>query len=137
MAEQIINSRQSLEAYKAHLDAQWEKHRYLRVDAKTGKTRTLTQNAALHLYCSHVADALNDAGLDMQTVLKEGTEIPWSGYSVKEHMWKVVQKAMTGHASTTKPETIQYGPIYDVISRHLSQTHGLFISWPSKDHNKE
>ena len=76
MSEQIINSRQSLEAYKAHLDAQFEKHRYLRVDAKTGKQRTLTQNASLHLYCQHVAIALNDAGWDMKRFVRDEFEIP-------------------------------------------------------------
>ena len=40
MAEDIINSKQSLDAYKAHLDMMFEKHKYLRMDMKKGKQRT-------------------------------------------------------------------------------------------------
>ncbi len=131
--EQIINGEQALEAYLEHLRSQWQKHRYLRISVKTGKQRTSTQNAALHLYCTQLAEALNDAGLDMVTVLSPGTEIPWTEHSIKSEMWKKVQKAMTGHESTTKPKTTEYGPIYDTISRYISQTFGVFVPWPSKD----
>jgi hypothetical protein len=133
MAEQIINSRQSLEAYKEHLDAQWEKHKYLRVDAKTGKQRSLTQNASLHLYCQHVATALNDAGWDMKRFVKVEFDIPWTGTSVKDTIWREIQLAMLGKKSTTEPETGEYSQIYEVACRVISQRTGVFIAWPSKD----
>jgi regulator of sigma D len=70
MSEDVINSKQSLDAYVNHIKAQFEAHKYLRVDLKTGKQRTQTQNKALHKYCQMLADKLNDAGLDMKQTLK-------------------------------------------------------------------
>tara|TARA_R110000850_G_scaffold269167_3_gene401040 strand:- start:5192 stop:5596 length:405 start_codon:yes stop_codon:yes gene_type:complete len=133
MTEQVINSLQSLEAYKQHLDAQFEKHKYLRVDMKTGKQRSLTQNAALHLYCTHVSDMLNDGGKDFRAMIKQGVDVPWTPELVKDYMWRPIQKLVTGHDSSVKPERHQYGEIYDVLNRHLSDKHDLFIPWPSKD----
>lgn len=51
------------------------KHSYLK-DRLDKRERTLTQNRAIHLWFTMLADALNDAGLDMRTVLKPEIEIP-------------------------------------------------------------
>lgn len=133
MSEQIINSRQSLEAYKAFLDAQFEKNRYLRVTVKTGKQRTLSQNAAIHLFCQMLANALNDAGLDMQKTLAEGTSIPWDADKVKTDIWKKVQEAALGKKSTTRLDVSEVITVYDIINRHISSTFGVFVAFPSKD----
>jgi hypothetical protein len=133
MAEQIINSQQSFDAYLEHLKAQWEEHRYLRVDMKTGKQRTPTQNRCLHLYCTQLSTALNDAGFDMKKTLKPSVEIPWRMEMAKEHLWGPIQKVVTGHSSTTKPERKQYSEIYDVLNRHISGKFGIYVPWPSID----
>jgi len=133
MSESIINSKQSLDAYIAHLEAQFEKHKYLRVTVKTGKQRTLTQNQALHLYCTHLSTALNEAGLDFRQTIKEGVDVPWSPALVKDYMWRPIQKAITGKESTTKPETHEYGLIYESLNNHLSSKFGLFTPWPCKE----
>jgi len=133
MSEQIINSRQSLEAYKKYLDAQFEKDKYLRATLKTGKQRSLTQNASLHLFCQMLADALNDAGLDMQKVLSQGTSIPWSAEKVKEDIWRKVQQAALGKKSTVKLERTEVSVIYDIINRHISTSFGIFVPFPCKD----
>ena len=133
MSEQTINSRQSLDAYIEHLKNQFDKHKYLRVAVKTGKQRSSTQNAALHLYCNHVAQALNDAGYDMRRTIKRDIDIPWTGEQVKNLIWRPIQKAVTGHDSTIKPERHQYGEIYEIINRNLSSKLGQFIPWPSKE----
>jgi hypothetical protein len=132
MSEQIINSRQSLEAYKAFLDAQFEKHHYLRVTSKTGKQRTLTQNASLHLFCDFLADALNDAGFDFRTFVREGYPVPFNEVLVKEYLWRPIQKAITGKDSTTKPETHEYAMIYDSLNLKLAE-HGIYVPWPCKE----
>lgn len=133
MSEQIINSQASLNAFMTHLQSEFEKHKYLKIAVKTGKQRTLTQNAALHLYCQMLADAFNDAGMDMKTVLKDEVEIPWTMESTKNHLWKPIQKIVTGKESTTKPLTHEYGEIYEVLSRFLSEKKGVFVPWPSND----
>lgn len=133
MAEVIVNSEKALNDYIDHLRSQFDKHKYLRITVKTGKQRSLTQNAAMHLYCEHVASALNDAGLDFRQSLREDVDVPWSGELVKEYMWRVVQKAITGQQSTTKPERHQYSEIYDVLNRHISEKWSIFVPWPCKD----
>lgn len=129
----IINSEQSLNAYIEHLKAQFGKHKYLRVSVANGKQRTLTQNAALHKYCELLAESLNDAGLDMQTVLAEGTSIPWSEEKVKDDIWRKVQIALTGKKSTRDLLKEEVSKIYDVVNRHIGSTFGVFIPFPSKD----
>jgi len=54
----IINSQQSLDSYISHLKNEFDKHKYLRLDMKTGKQRTNLQNASLHKYCDQVAECL-------------------------------------------------------------------------------
>lgn len=132
MSEQVVNSRQSLEAYKAFLDAQFEKHKFLRVTVKSGKQRTLTQNASLHVFCQLLADALNDAGFDFRTFVKEGYPVPFNEALVKDFIWRPIQKAITGKESTTKPETHQYAEIYDAINLKLAD-HGIYVPWPCKE----
>ena len=133
MSESVINSKQSLDAYIAHLEAQFEQHKYLRVTLKTGKQRSLPENNAMHRYCDQLAKALNDAGLDFRQTLRQDIEVPWNGDLVKDFLWRPVQKAMTGHTSSKKPDRGQYGKIYETLNRHTSAKWGLFVPWPCKD----
>lgn len=87
----------------------------------------------MHKYHEMVADALNDAGLDFRKTIKADIDIPWTRELVKDHLWRGIQKAVTGHDSTTKPETHQYTEIYEVLSRHLSGKLGVYVPWPCKD----
>ena len=135
MSEAIINSRESLEAYKVFLDAQFEKHKHLRLTVKTGKQRSQTQNAALHLFCSQLADKLNEAGFDFRVFIKEGYPVPFNEMLVKEYLWRPIQKAITGKDSTTKPERNEYALIYDSLNLKLAE-HGIFQAWPTQE-NKQ
>lgn len=131
--EEIINSEKALYDHIEKLRTEFAEHKYLRVTVKTGKQRTLTQNRALHLYCEHLAQALNDGGFDFRATIKDGVEVPWSMELVKAYMWKPIQEAMTGHDSTTKPLTGQYGEIYEVLNRYTASKLGVSVLWPSKD----
>ena len=62
--------------------------------------RTGAQNSALHVDCALIAQKLNEAGLDMRTVLKPTYSLPWTPESVKQHIWKPIMKALYGHEST-------------------------------------
>jgi len=128
----IINSQQSLDAYIKYLKAEFEKHKYLRVDLKTGKQRTNKQNACLHKYCEQLAQELNSQGLSFNAFFKEGVEIPWTMEIVKDNIWRPVQKAITGQESTTKPKASEYSKIYEVINRKVSN-YGFYIPWPNKE----
>lgn len=132
MSEAIINSRESLAAYKVYLDAQFEKNKFLRLTVKTGKQRSQTQNAALHLFCKQLANELNNAGYDFRTFVKEGYPVPFNENLVKDFLWRPIQEAVTGKVSTTKPERGEYSQIYDVINLKMAE-YGLHVPWPSQE----
>jgi hypothetical protein len=133
VADTLINNTKALEDYITFLRSSFDKHKTIKVSVKSAKTRTLTQNRSIHKYCAQLAEAFNDAGLDMNQVLAEGTSIPWSEEKVKSDIWKVVQLAAIGKESTTKLEANEVSKVYDIVNRHISQTFGIFIPWPCRD----
>ena len=60
--EIVINSDESLKTAIKEITDIYNKSKYIRVKMTTGRQRTITQNASLHLYCQLLADALNEAG---------------------------------------------------------------------------
>ncbi len=131
----IINSAHSKELFIAQMSKLYDEHKYLRLTIKTGKQRSNLQNSSLHLYLSHLAEALNDAGYDMKRTLKVDVDIPWTESNAKEFLWRPIQKALTKKDSTTKPTTKEYVYIYEVLSRHLVDKFGVNVPWPSKEKN--
>lgn len=100
---------------------------------ETPQQRTNRQNKALHLFCRHLSTVLNDAGLDMTAVLKEGVEIPWDeeGRMVKKHLWKPLQEVMLDIESTADANTTDYNKVYEVLVRHLAAKKGIIPPpWP-------
>ena len=84
----------------------------------------------MHKYFELLADALNSAGLDMRKTLKPEIDIPWGKDSVKDHLWRPIQIAMTGKESTTEIDKLQPSDIYAVLDRHLSEKFGIHVEWP-------
>ena len=101
------------------------------------KQRTLTQNNALHLYFDMLAEALNDAGLDMRKTLKHDIEIPWTRENVKNHLWRPIQKALTEKHSTTELDRIEPSQIYEVLNRHLADKFKVHVPFPSEETQSE
>lgn len=93
--------------------------------------RTIQQNKSLHLYCEMLAEALNEAGLDMRVVLKPEVDIPWTKESVKEHLYKPILKIMLDKDSTTEMDTVNPSEVYQVLDRHLAEKFGVSVEWPS------
>lgn len=98
---------------------------------KQPRLRTLTQNSALHLYYTHLADALNSAGLDMRATLKPEIEIPWDANSIKNYLWRPIQKMQLGKESTTTLTTKEIDIVFDTLNRHLADKFGLHIDFPN------
>ena len=96
------------------------------------KIRTNRQNRALHLYFEMLARALNDAGLDMRKVLKPEVDIPFTKETVKEFLWRPIQKLMFGKVSTTDLERKEIDPIFETVNRHLAKF-GVHKPFPSVD----
>lgn len=95
--------------------------------------RTIRQNRAIHLLFDMLAKELNENGLDMRKTLKPSIDIPWTGESVKEHLWRPIQEAQVGKRSTTELTTKEIDAIFLTINRHLGERFGIVISFPSID----
>lgn len=94
------------------------------------KKRTDQQNKALHVYYQLLADAFNDAGLDMREVLKPEVEIPWTGETVKEYIWRPIQKVYLKKKSTTDLTRSEVDKVYEVVNRHIAKF-GIHEPFPS------
>ena len=97
------------------------------------KQRTGQQNKSLHKYCTMLADALNDAGLDMKKTLKPEIEIPWTCQNVKDHLYKPILKALTGKESTIDMDTIDPSAVYEILNRFMGEKHGIIVQWPNRE----
>lgn len=131
----IINSEIALAQAQRKLAEMWRENKYVEVEfRRKAKQRTLTQNAAMHLFFGWLADALNDAGYDMRRTLRNDIDIPWTPAAVKEHLWRPIQIAMTDKRSTTEITTVEPTEIHAVLSRHLGQKLGIQCpAWPKRD----
>lgn len=92
---------------------------------------TPTQRKALHKFCEILANELNSAGLDMRATLKPGVEVPWSKMTVKEYLWKPIEKAMLEKESTEDMTNKEVSEVYEVLNRHLSTKLGVSVPFPS------
>ena len=89
---------------------------------------TRQQQKALHLFFTLLANELNEMGLDQRKVLKPSIEIPWSGESVKEQIWRPIQEALYIKKSTTKLlKKEEIDKIYDIIVKHLGEKFGFSV----------
>jgi len=95
------------------------------------KQRTLQQNKALHKYFEMLAQELTDAGLDMRRTLKPEVDIPWSGETIKEYIWRPIMTAQLGKESTTELTTSEIDRVFNTITRHLAEKFGVSVEFPS------
>ena len=129
-----INSEWTLKAAQAELAKQWEEKKWLQISFNYDKTRSKPQNSALHLYCTNLGLAFNDAGYDMTKVLTHHASIPWDrkGFNVKEKIWRPVQDALCQELSTAKVSTKDYPKIYETVNRFTAEKMGISIDWPMR-----
>jgi len=95
------------------------------------KKRTLQQNRALHKLFELLAEELTTAGLDMRRTLKPEIDIPWTGETVKEYLWRPVMKAQLLKESTTQLTTKDIDKVFETLNRHLGEKFGLHVDFPS------
>lgn len=93
--------------------------------------RTLKQNRALHKFFAILAKELNESGLDMRVVLKPEVDIPWSTETVKEYLWRPLQKIQLLKSSTTELSTKDIDEVFDTLNRLLGEKFGKHIDFPS------
>jgi hypothetical protein len=98
---------------------------------KVDKQRTPTQNRCMHKFCNDVAEAMNDQGITFNMFFNPGFEMPWTKEIYLDNVWRVIQKAITGHDSTTRPTPKQYIEIYEILNRKHSEF-GFHVPWPNR-----
>jgi hypothetical protein len=103
-------------------------------EKKNEDKRTLLQNRALHKYFSLVADALNNGGYDMKTVLK--VNVQWTPITIKEVIWKSVQNALLNKRSTTNLLKKDVDLVYDNVNKILSDKYQISVPFPSEESNR-
>ena len=98
---------------------------------KFQQRRTITQNRALHLYFTLLADALNDAGFDIRKTIKKGVDIPWTARNIKEYLWRPIQKEYLKKQSTTDLNKMQdIDKVYEILNRVISERCGVHVPFP-------
>lgn len=95
------------------------------------KQRTLLQNRSLHKYFTLLADELNNAGLDMKHVLT--VDIPWGPDTVKQWIWKPVQKEQLLKESTTEITTAEVNKVYETVNRLMAEKFQIHVPFPSDE----
>lgn len=91
------------------------------------KQRTIKQNKSLHLWFRLLADTLNEAGLDMRTVLKPEINIEWNDKTIKEYIYKPILNAMLLKKSTTEMTTKDIDKVWETINLHLGEKFGIEV----------
>ena len=79
-----------------------------------------------------VANALNNAGLDIKKTLI--VDVSWSSHTVKEIMWKGIQKVLLNKTSTTKLTKSEVTKVYETLNRMLAERYGVYVEFPSKEY---
>lgn len=105
---------------------------HLGIEIDENNKRSIAQNSAMHKYFSMVANALNNAGLDIKKTLV--VDVSWISHTVKEIMWKGIQKALLNKTSTTKLTNIEVTKVYETLNRMLAERYGVYVEFPNKDY---
>ena len=94
------------------------------------------QRNSLHKYCRLVANDLNAAGYTQQQIMDKfqgGGDIDNSMESIKESVWRRIQKIILGIHSTENLKTKQVGEVLPHVQKFLAQRLGVTTSWPSRE----
>jgi hypothetical protein len=82
---------------------------------------TRQQQKALHLLFGMIAQELNNCGMDMRKTLKPEIDIPWTKETIKDFLWRPIQRAQLGKESTTELTRKEVDQVYDTINRFFGQ----------------
>jgi hypothetical protein len=112
-------------------------HQGVEIEVKPAKggSATQTQKNALWLWCTLLANELNNAGVEYwvdSPIFKHKIPSQWTKDLVMDYIWRPVMKAMTGETTTRNLEKLDCSAIEQVVAKHLSENHGVPVpQWPS------
>jgi hypothetical protein len=100
MSVQTINSAEALQSFIGDIRSLWDKHKFLRVSIKTGKDRSIPQNAITHVWYSQLAREL-----------REDDAMGWKSYCKLHHGVPILraedEEFRTAYDSVIKPLTYE------------------------------
>lgn len=130
---QIVNSDESLQRFFGSARELYQKHRFLRISIKTGKARSLPQNAITHVFYEQIAREL-----------KEDDALGWKCYCKLHHgvpilraedgeFREVYDLAIKGMTYEKKLKVMRYFPVTslmskDQLSRYAKEVQDDFFS---------
>ena len=101
-------------------------------DAKPVYNRTGKQNSTMWRYLTDLAQAMDDAGIDM----REAIHVPIrpTKENIKAEMWDKIQLALYPEIdSSTKLTTVQMSEVYENLNRAIGQRLGIHIPWGKEE----
>lgn len=85
----------------------------------------------MHVLFDLMANHWNDAGYDMRVILKPEVPISWSTHTVKNEIWRPVQRILTGKESTTNLERKEIDAVYNELVRMFGERSIPMPDFPS------
>ena len=117
MTAQIVNSRESLQRVLGDIRQMWNEHKFLRFNIKTGKDRSLDQNAISHAWYEQIARELREdtpEGVKCECKLRFGVPILRAADSDFREMYDT---AIRGHLSyEQKLKAMRFLPVTSLMT---------------------
>lgn len=110
MSTAVINSAESLQGFIGELREKWDRYKFLRVNIKTGKDRSLPQNSLTHAWYGQIAREL-----------REDDELGWKSYCKLHHGVPIL-----------RAEDEEFRETYDAVIKPLGYEQKLIAMrcWP-------
>lgn len=99
---------------------------------KVNNVRSLSQNKALHLYFTFIADQLNENNLEYEWKGIKGMTMScnYNGQIIKDFLWRPIQQQIFNKDSTTELTTKEINEVIDILTKAFSNI-GITIPFPS------
>jgi hypothetical protein len=95
--------------------------------------RSTKQNNTLHLLFKRIAEALNEAGFEIEHPFNSEFSIPWTEVSVKTMLYQPIIRAMYDKESSSRLDTAQLSESMTTLVDAVSRNTGVFIPIPSEE----
>ncbi|AHX12924.1 hypothetical protein CH75_06395 [Dyella jiangningensis] len=144
MTAQVINSAESLQRVLGDIRQLWNQHKFLRLNIKTGKDRSLDQSALSHVWYAQIAQELREdtpEGVKCECKLRFGVPILRAADADFREMYDT---AIRGHLSyEQKLKAMRFLPVTSLMTvKQLSQyledvqahyaTRGVVLEFPEE-----
>jgi vacuolar-type H+-ATPase subunit F/Vma7 len=101
----------------------------------TPKTRTSTQNKAMHKGFQQIADCLVENGKSLNVII-ENLEVRPTEHNIKD-VFRAIAKEKYGIVSTTELTTKQIDEVWEELVLSVGKVTGVFIPFPSYENTHE